>query len=505
MAYDRDEVLARTDLGALADEVLGPRRGRGRSATWPCPDPAHGSQTGRTPPVSLFRSPAGQERWRCHACSAGGTAADLVMTTQGIGFGQAIGLLAARAGVGERDDGHRPLRPAVIERRPEPASRAPSPEIEAHVAACEGYLWSPAGGPMRRWLAGRGLGEEVLRANRVGADPGPQAMRRPAGLPRSGPAVILPVLDPDGRAVYLQARYLHPPSGRKYDNPAARLAGPSPRLADVRLSRSPVAPESVLICEGLPDALVAAQAGHRATALLGAGLPDDRVATALVQRFGAERLVVALDADARGRAGAARLVELLDAAGAGGRVAVAAVPPAWGDLNGWHLGAGADFERQLVASVDEARVKDAAGMAAPEPRLQIATDLGDQLEAIHYRYVLVDDPVLASRNLGRIRREVARWERSGTAPGPSEPTTRRSRLEQDLDEFAYQHLMGDATELEPALAAVKAAVAEWSSGLGTERSVGDGRLTARRGALGVTAGPARVGGMPLDRGLGIDL
>lgn len=284
MSHDRDEVLARTDLSALADELLGPHRGRGRSATWPCPDPGHGAQTGRTPPVSVFVPPGGRERWRCHACGAGGTAADLVMATQGVGFSEAIAMLARRVGLGADPGDMRPLRAPAVERRPPPEATVPV-DVEAHVARCEALLWSPAGAPMRRWLAGRGLGEGVLRANRVGADPGPRALSRPAGLPRSGPAVILPVLDADGVAVYLQARYLHPPGGRKYDNPAAALAGPSPRLADVRLIGPPAEVATVLVCEGLPDALVAAQAGHRATALLGAGLPDDRVVGLLMQRF----------------------------------------------------------------------------------------------------------------------------------------------------------------------------------------------------------------------------
>ncbi len=39
MAYDRNEVLGRTDLGELADQLVGPHKGRGSDATWPCPDP----------------------------------------------------------------------------------------------------------------------------------------------------------------------------------------------------------------------------------------------------------------------------------------------------------------------------------------------------------------------------------------------------------------------------------------------------------------------------------
>ena len=493
MPYDRDEVLARTDLGALADEVLGPRRGRGRSATWPCPDPGHGSQTGRTPPVSLFRSPAGDERWHCHACGAGGTAADLVMATQGVGFGEAIAVLAKRAGLGRPDDRQPALRAKPVERAAPPPPD-PSAEIEAHVARCEAYLWSPAGRPMRRWLAGRGLDEAILRANRVGADPGPSVLWRPAGLPRSGPAVILPVLDADTVAVYLQARYLQPPGGRKYDNPVAAVAGPSPRLAEVRLAGPPGDPSTVLVCEGLPDALIAAQARYRATAVLGAGLPDERVARSLTQRFATERLVVAFDADERGRSGSARLVELLEAAGAGQRVAVADVPAPWGDLNGWHVATGPAFGRELATAVGR------AGPATTQSSPAIPEGLLEQLEAIHSRHVLIDDPVLASRNLARLRRVVTGWERNGIAVDNARRTAPRSALEQDLETLAHRHLLVDPAHVGDTLAAVKAAVAGWSSGHEPHGS----RLEPGRGPIPPRPRMAVVAPAP-DRGLGIDL
>ena len=350
MSYDRNEVLGRTDLAELADQLVGPHKGRGAGATWPCPDPGHGNQTGKTPPVSIFRTGYGDERWRCHSCGAGGTAIDLVMTTQGVRFPEAIELLARRAGVAEVDRPVAPLRTARIQ-RPEPAPPSrPSPEVERFVAAAETHLWSEQGRPMQRWLAGRGLGEEVLRANRVGADPGPAALDRPRGLPRGGPAVVLPVLGPDGEARYLQSRYLSP-NGHKYDNPSAALAGSLPRSAEVRLPRPPADPGVVVVSEGIPDALVAAQAGYRAAAVLGAGVPDERAAAELVARFPTERLVVAFDADGPGQAGAERLQELLAERGAGDRVSHLEVPVAAGDLNGWQQLAGPSFGEQLAEAV----------------------------------------------------------------------------------------------------------------------------------------------------------
>jgi hypothetical protein len=248
----------------------------------------------------------------------------------------------------------------------------------------------------------------------------------------------------------------------------------------------------MVVCEGLPDALIAAQAGYRATAVLGAGLPDQRVAQMLSDRFGAERLVIAFDADERGRAGSAKLVELLRIAGAG-RVAVADVPAAWGDLNAWQLAMGDAFVPELAAAVERATPV----LAGPP----ISPGLGEQLEAIHYRHLLVDDPVLASRNLARVRRVIAGWERSGVSIERPAGSARLSPLEHDLDALAYRHLMGDDRSRSQAnLAAVKAAVVEWSSSLGLNRSPGERDLAS------VPARPEpAAAALVTDRGLGIDL
>src|SRR5204862_356876 len=138
MRFDRDEILARADLPSLCEETLGPAQGHGRSATWPCPAPRHGPQTGKSPPVSVFISRYGEQRWRCHACGAGGTAIDLVMVTQGLGFRDAIEVLAQRAGVAASVHPGE-LRRAHVE-RPMPLEPGQvRPELEQYVDACESW------------------------------------------------------------------------------------------------------------------------------------------------------------------------------------------------------------------------------------------------------------------------------------------------------------------------------------------------------------------------------
>ena len=344
MRYDRDELLARTDLVALADDLLGWHSGHGRNARWPSPVPDH-PQTGRTPPMSIFTDHRGIERWTCFATGANGTAIDLVTTATGRTVADAIAWLAERA----RLDRSPPDRPPLRATRPSRAAqpRKPSHALRAYVEACERLLWKPAGSAIRQWLVeARGLDPEVLRHNRIGADPGPRALHRPKGLPRAGPAAVLPALDGAGQPVYLQARYLHPPPDRgKYDNPAA-AHGANPRLTRIDpVARSNGGP--TVITEGIPDALAAATGGYRAVAILGAGLPDRRVAEQLARREGL--LVIAFDADEPGRAGSGRLRDLLASVG---RSDVIDVEPPSADLNSWLVQRGpASFTLQLRMAV----------------------------------------------------------------------------------------------------------------------------------------------------------
>lgn len=348
MPLDRDHILDTTDLAMLADELLGPRRGRGRSGTWPCPAPGHGTQTGKSPPVSVFTSSRGEQRWHCHACGAGGTAIDLVMVTRGVGVREALEMLARQAGIDPASSPPPRLRPRRPPQTPL-ALRPPAPELDRYVAACVQHLWGRRG-PVRDWLAARCLPEPVLRANRVGADPGPAMMARPRGLPRGGPAAVFPVFDERGRLAYLQARYLDPDrAGRKYDNPSAMLAH-NPRVGIARRAHRlpPRVPGVMVVCEGVPDALSASGAGLPAAAILGAAMPDERTANRLLALAGQDRLVIAFDADERGQAGAARLTELL-ASQAPGQATRVAIPA--GDLNGWAQRTGGAFPDALATAI----------------------------------------------------------------------------------------------------------------------------------------------------------
>jgi len=386
--YDLDELKSRCDLVELFAELIGPTRREGPRWRARCPSPDHGPQTGRTPPVSIE---AEGRLWRCHACGAGGSAIDLVMYAHGLNQVAAIDLLAHRAGLSgtapqrlPRPAGSSLVRGSAVDPRPVsvigpkngalygvlspanegPGISGPSSEtrhcqgdpaaLEAYVAGCEAALWSPIGERALAWLRGRGLVDEVLRANRVGADPGGVALTRAKGLP-DGPGVVFPVLE-QGRLVYLQLHTMGRGSA-KYRNPTTAEWGANVRVA---VTGGVAEGDVVLICEGMPDALTAAGAGYRAAAVLGTEAPDAAAARRLVEAYPREALVLALDADPAGRRAADALTALLQSAGAGRRVYRLEIPeeisadPKERDLNGWRRVAGDAFPAALTETVARA-------------------------------------------------------------------------------------------------------------------------------------------------------
>lgn len=347
--YERDEVLTRTDLTALADELCGESRGRGAGAKWHCPNPDHPDAH---PSMTVFMGQRGFHRWKCHSCGDGGTAIDLWMTVRRCDVRQAIEDLGDRACAPratepwspspKRADRASPVVTAAPTSGqaivvPEPVTSKVDPCVEQYVATAAQLLWEPRGESARSWLHGRGLTDEILRANRVGYDPGRDVFSRPRGLPRRkhGAGVVYPVLDTDGTAVYFQLRYFDPlAAGRdKYDNPWSGLAS-NPHVAVLRVPAPDLAlADVVIVSEGIPDGLVVAQVGAPVVAVIGSGNHGPGVASRIHRAFPSGRLVIPWDSDRGGRKGGcilgAQLVEL------GRDVLLSAPPEEHNDIGNW--------------------------------------------------------------------------------------------------------------------------------------------------------------------------
>jgi DNA primase len=323
--YDRDDVLARTDLPKLLDELCGPARGRGRGARWNCPVPDH---VDANPSVTVSVGRRGIERWKCWSMGHGGTAVDALCVARGVDYKEAIGELARRVGAVETHS------TAQARRRPTRDVEAPrqlAPAAVEYVLATERLLWQPAGRRVLEYLVDeRGLDPDVLRANRVGADPGTRTLHRASGLPKAGPGAVFPVLDADGAIAYFQTRYINPGRGHpKYGNPVGEL-GANPNHGWTHPAGE--AHEAVLICEGFPDAYVANTAGYEAVALLGTGNATPVVTSKIARRLGKRPAILALDGDQAGRAAAEHLWTGLRRCG----IMVVDLPlPSGTDLNSW--------------------------------------------------------------------------------------------------------------------------------------------------------------------------
>jgi hypothetical protein len=336
MRHDRDALLARVDLEALADELLGPRA-RPAIHMWSCPNPDH-TQTGKTPPLSVFTARSGHQRWHCHGCGDGGTAIDLLLATRHAhDIRDALDWLAHRAGLTSAvapDGTRRAVRDTSVTRPEAPASpRTVDPHIieqlDAYTAACAEHLRSPAGRPVRAWLTERrAIPPDVIDAAGLGADPGPRHLPRPDGLPRVFPAVVFPVRV-DDHVVYTVSRHLRPAASRWW-NTAERVA-PNPRLAFYQPLGRPAG--GIVVTEGPLDALSALAAGYQGAAILGAGT----VSAAIADRLAAtgNRLLLALDNDPEGRRANDRLAALLTERCA--PWSALPIPEHHADLNEWHV------------------------------------------------------------------------------------------------------------------------------------------------------------------------
>ena len=313
---DRDDLLRRTDLAALLNELSpAPATRLGPNARWHCIDAHHDDQH---PSITMFVDRRGIERWRCWSGGHGGTAIDALLVARGGSIANVLAELDQRSGGTPAIAQAPPIRSrssAIAE-----GAAAPDSALLDYVAACERVLWRPAGRKVLDYLVDeRGLAPDALRANHVGADLGPVAMRRAAGLPRGGVAAVLPTLDMDGSVTYVQARYLEHVEGRsKYDNPASRIAS-NPRIGWV-------APAIVkdrnhlVVCEGMIDALSAASAGLPAVAVLGATYVDERIAHDIARGAAGRQVVVAFDGDPAGRTAGHSLGASLASAGCSNRV-----------------------------------------------------------------------------------------------------------------------------------------------------------------------------------------
>jgi DNA primase len=263
-----------------------------------------------------------QKVYYCFGCQASGDVFTFVQDTEGVDFKGALELLAERYGVELQREAEDP-REAEQRRR-----RGRLLELLARTAAYyERYLWeSTEARRAREYLQERGLGEEVLKAFRVGY--APSAWDRVLLASRSGKfsnrelydaglaqrsrqngqlydrfraRIMFPLTDIRGRVLGFGARATSEDQKPKYLNTSDNeIYHKGLHLYGADLARAEAARAGqVILCEGYTDTIALHQAGMRnVVGLMGTALTAEQVGE--LARM-AQTVLLALDADSAGQ------------------------------------------------------------------------------------------------------------------------------------------------------------------------------------------------------------
>jgi DNA primase len=270
--------------------------------------------------------------YKCFGCGAKGDHITFVRETENLDFVGAIEWLAERFRVELEYEDENPQQHA--QRRRLERLRA---LLEQATSFYERYLWeTDAGQPVRDYLAGRGLGDEVAREFRLGLAPRgsmlvPKARAQgfsaeelqAAGLAgRRGndyfsARLLFPLTDARGRVVGFQARRLRDddPLKAKYVNsPEGELFRKGNLLYGLHAARNAIAKHGrAIVVEGNTDVLALRQAGvEPVVASMGTALTEQQL-----KELGrlTHVLFLCFDADAAGEAATLRGMEIAHAQG----------------------------------------------------------------------------------------------------------------------------------------------------------------------------------------------
>ena len=295
----------------------------------------------RTPSFSVEPQ---EKLYHCFGCGVGGDVIKFVEEKDGLNFAEAVEQLADRYGVELEREQEDPRAEARRQQR-----RRLEELLDRAAAFYGNVLWeSKEAGKARDYLAGRGLGEEVLRAFGVGYAPsawdkllvaGQRAgfsveEMRGVGLVQRGrqggeydrfrSRIMFPIRDRRGRVLGFGGRAMRSDQGAKYVNTAETdFFHKSQILYGVDRAKGAIAKAGrAVVVEGYTDVLALHQAGiEEAVGVMGTAITPDQVAALSGM---VDEVVLALDADSAGQEAMLRAQTV--AAGRRMRLRVAAMP-----------------------------------------------------------------------------------------------------------------------------------------------------------------------------------
>jgi DNA primase len=311
-----DEVKQKTDIVEVVSQYVTLKKA-GRNLTAPCP--FHSEKH-----ASFFVFPERQS-WHCFgACATGGDVFAFVMKKEGIEFGEALRLLADKAGV---------VLPTFTQ--PGPKKEEKEELYHANEAAAIYYnnlfLNSPAAEKARKYITKRGFTAKTIADFQLGFSLDAwEALKNhlierghkeadllTAGLLYQGEdgkshdrfhgKLIIPIRDIKGRVTGFGARvlddslpkYINSPQSPIFDK-SATLYGIDHAAADIRKQ------DTAIIMEGYMDVIMAHQYGvTNAVASMGTAITETQVNT--LKKL-TRHLILSLDADAAGEEAMLRTV-----------------------------------------------------------------------------------------------------------------------------------------------------------------------------------------------------
>jgi DNA primase len=372
MALISEESLERVKQAADIVEVVSAHTDlRRQGARWVGLCPFHEE---RTPSFSVD---AQEKLYHCFGCGVGGDTIKFVEEKEGLGFAEAVELLADRYGVELQREKEDPRAEARRQQR-----RRLGELLDRTAGFYDHYLWeSEEARKARAYLAERGLGEEVLRAFGVGYAPsawdtvllrGQRAgfkveELRSVGLAQRGRGggeydrfrerIMFPIRDRRGRTLGFGGRAMRSDQGAKYVNTAETdFFHKSRMLYGIEIAKDAIAKSGrAVVVEGYTDVLALHQGEiGEAVGVMGTAITDEQVAALSGM---VDEVVLALDADSAGQEAMLRAQRV--AAGRNMRLRVAAMP------------AGEDPAEMMVAEGGAERFRALVEEAVDLPAFQV--------------------------------------------------------------------------------------------------------------------------------------
>jgi DNA primase len=309
------------------------RRASGTRYTGRCP-----FHEEKTPSFSV--NPV-EKLYYCFGCGKGGDVISFVRETENLDFVGAIEWLAERFRVPIEVEEASPRVEAERKRRERMYT-----VLDQTASYFERLLWEgDAGAPVREYLAGRGLGEEIGKEFRLGLSPGrglaDKAKERGFSLDELKAAglvttrgtdyfpqrLMFPLADSRGRVLGFQARKLRdddPLRGKYVNSPEGDLFHKGSILYGIHLAKAAVSKQDfAAVVEGNTDVIALRQAGFEpVVASMGTALTERQL-----RELGrmTKRVFLCFDADAAGQEATLRGMEL--ASSQGFDVKVVTLPP----------------------------------------------------------------------------------------------------------------------------------------------------------------------------------